>query len=148
MSRCIAKESGRSVSDDHTSHLLSSSVLRSEFPAELSVWSVCWTVVRHGIHCTARIESTSVSVEWTIELPRSEWFRWFYRILPAVLHEPFRSIESEHITNRWDTSEPDPNQIRWKPFNIPSADDEKIDFLDVSYWIERIDSVHADSYRV
>jgi len=55
---------------------------------------------------------------------------WFYRILPAVLHEPFRPIESEHITNRWDTSEPDPNQIRWKPFNIPSVDDEKKDFLD------------------
>ncbi|CAF2150385.1 unnamed protein product [Rotaria magnacalcarata] len=55
---------------------------------------------------------------------------WFYRILPAVLHEPFSSIKSELLTNRWDLSEPNPNQTRWKPFLIPSVDDEKKNFLD------------------
>ena len=56
---------------------------------------------------------------------------WFYRILPAVLHEPFSPIPSELITNQWDISEPNPNQTRWKPFHIPSVEDEKKDFLDV-----------------
>jgi len=58
---------------------------------------------------------------------------WFYRILPAVLHEPFSRIESDLITNQWDKSEPNPNQTRWKPFDIPSIEDEKKDFLDVKF---------------
>lgn len=57
--------------------------------------------------------------------------RWFYRILPAALHEPFAQIKSELITNQWDKSEPNPNQTRWKPFHIPAVEDEKKDFLDV-----------------
>jgi hypothetical protein len=36
------------------------------------------------------------------------------------------------ITNHWDLSEPNPNQTRWKPFNIPAVEDEKKDFLDVN----------------
>ncbi len=59
-------------------------------------------------------------------------FRWFYRILPAVLHEPFSPIKSDLITNQWDKSEPNPNQTRWKPFHIPAVEDEKKDFLDVN----------------
>ncbi|CAF0922422.1 unnamed protein product [Adineta ricciae] len=55
---------------------------------------------------------------------------WFYRILPAVLHAPFTRIKSDLITNQWDKLEPNPNQTRWKPFNIPSVEDEKKDFLD------------------
>jgi len=57
---------------------------------------------------------------------------WFYRILPAVLHEPFSPIKSDLITNQWDKSEPNPNQTRWKPFHIPKIEDEKKDFLDVN----------------
>jgi homogentisate 1,2-dioxygenase len=50
-----------------------------------------------------------------------------------VLHEPFSRIESDLITNQWDKSEPNPNQTRWKPFDIPSIEDEKKDFLDVKF---------------
>jgi len=57
---------------------------------------------------------------------------WFYRILPSVLHEPFSPIKSDLITSQWDKSEPNPNQTRWKPFHIPSIEDEKKDFLDVN----------------
>jgi len=48
-----------------------------------------------------------------------------------VLHEPFVPIKSDSITNQWDKSDPNPNQTRWKPFEIPSIEDEKKDFLDV-----------------
>ena len=68
-------------------------------------------------------------------------FSWFYRILPAVLHAPFSLIKSELITNQWDKSEPNPNQTRWKPFKIPSVEDEKKDFLDVKSRQERVNSV-------
>jgi homogentisate 1,2-dioxygenase len=57
---------------------------------------------------------------------------WLYRILPSVLHEPFVRIKSDYITNQWDKSDPNPNQTRWKPFEIPSITDGKKDFLDVS----------------
>jgi homogentisate 1,2-dioxygenase len=59
------------------------------------------------------------------------FFSWLYRILPSVLHEPFVPIKSDSITNQWDKSDPNPNQTRWKPFEIPSIEDEKKDFLDV-----------------
>lgn len=61
---------------------------------------------------------------------------WFYRILPAVLHEPFSPIPSDLITNHWDSYAPNPNQTRWKPFNIPLEKDTKIDFIDVNlaFW--------------
>ncbi|CAF1185994.1 unnamed protein product [Adineta steineri] len=55
---------------------------------------------------------------------------WFYRILPAVFHEPFSPVKSDLITNQWDKSEPNPNRTRWNPFDIPSIEDEKKDFID------------------
>lgn len=58
-------------------------------------------------------------------------FSWFYRILPSVLHEPFEPIESETISNSWIKTHPDPNQLRWKPFEIPSTEEKKIDFIQV-----------------
>jgi homogentisate 1,2-dioxygenase len=59
------------------------------------------------------------------------FFSWFYRILPSAQHEPFVPIKSDYITNQWDKSDPNPNQTRWKPFEIPSSKDEKKDFVEV-----------------
>ena len=44
---------------------------------------------------------------------------WLYRILPPVKHIPFRKIEKNLLTNNWsEYDEPDPNQIRWNPFDL------------------------------
>lgn len=37
---------------------------------------------------------------------------------PSVLHLPFRKIQETGITHRWDEAEPNPNQLRWKPFKV------------------------------
>ncbi|XP_011923851.1 PREDICTED: homogentisate 1,2-dioxygenase isoform X4 [Cercocebus atys] len=54
---------------------------------------------------------------------------WLYRILPSVSHKPFESIDEGHVTHNWDEVDPDPNQLRWKPFEIPKASQKKVDFV-------------------
>lgn len=55
-------------------------------------------------------------------------FSWLYRILPSVLHTSFKSYDNGTITNNWDPELlPNPNQLRWKPFQLPSG---QIDFVD------------------
>ncbi|XP_069886233.1 homogentisate 1,2-dioxygenase isoform X2 [Dipodomys merriami] len=62
--------------------------------------------------------------------PRSTNKRsWLYRILPSVTHKPFESIDQGHLTSNWDEVEPDPNQLRWKPFETPKASQKKVDFV-------------------
>ncbi|KAJ7400385.1 homogentisate 1,2-dioxygenase [Pitangus sulphuratus] len=58
---------------------------------------------------------------------------WLYRILPSVCHKPFKPLEEGHLTHDWDEIEPDPNQLRWKPFEIPKASQNKIDFVSGLY---------------
>lgn len=55
---------------------------------------------------------------------------WLYRILPPVCHEPYQLIEGAHnLTSNWDRIPPNPNQLRWKPFDFP-ASDKKVDFVE------------------
>uniref|UniRef100_A0A8B9US65 Homogentisate 1,2-dioxygenase n=1 Tax=Anas zonorhyncha TaxID=75864 RepID=A0A8B9US65_9AVES len=54
---------------------------------------------------------------------------WLYRILPSVCHKPFQPLQEGHLTHSWDEVEPDPNQLRWKPFEIPKAPQNKLDFV-------------------
>uniref|UniRef100_A0A8C9PNA2 Homogentisate 1,2-dioxygenase n=1 Tax=Spermophilus dauricus TaxID=99837 RepID=A0A8C9PNA2_SPEDA len=54
---------------------------------------------------------------------------WLYRILPSVSHKPFESIDQGHVTHNWDEVGPDPNQLRWKPFEIPKPSQKKVDFV-------------------
>ncbi|XP_046804490.1 homogentisate 1,2-dioxygenase [Lucilia cuprina] len=63
--------------------------------------------------------------------PRKENARtWFYRINPSAKHQPFQAYEkaSKHLTHNWDEQKPNPNQMRWKPFDIPSGN-EKVNFV-------------------
>jgi len=55
---------------------------------------------------------------------------WFYRILPAVRHRPWKQIERKNITDDFNSEPPNPAQLRWKPFKIPSQDTQEVDFLD------------------
>lgn len=44
---------------------------------------------------------------------------WFYRIRPSVLHEPFKKyFDSQYLTENWSEQHPNPNQMRWKPFEL------------------------------
>ncbi|XP_067002980.1 homogentisate 1,2-dioxygenase [Anabrus simplex] len=61
--------------------------------------------------------------------PRSENQRsWLYRIRPSVLHQPFEKVKNGHVTHDWNEQPPNPNQLRWKPFDLPKAG-EKVDWL-------------------
>ncbi|RZF41311.1 hypothetical protein LSTR_LSTR000025 [Laodelphax striatellus] len=61
--------------------------------------------------------------------PRLENKRsWLYRIRPSVIHNPFIPIESANFTNDWSNNHPNPNQMRWKPFNFPDKE-ESVDFI-------------------
>jgi len=55
--------------------------------------------------------------------PRNENARtWFYRIRPSAVHEPFKAITTKtYLTHNWNEQTPNPNQMRWKPFDIPSS---------------------------
>ncbi|XP_076818170.1 homogentisate 1,2-dioxygenase-like [Clavelina lepadiformis] len=53
---------------------------------------------------------------------------WLYRILPSAKHEPFQPYAGgSGIISSWDEIDPNPNQMRWKPFKIP---DGNVDFVD------------------
>ncbi|XP_023937248.2 homogentisate 1,2-dioxygenase [Bicyclus anynana] len=53
---------------------------------------------------------------------------WLYRIRPSVIHKPFkRSNVARYLTHNWDEADPDPNQSRWYPFDIPSS--KQVDFV-------------------
>lgn len=54
---------------------------------------------------------------------------WFYRIRPAVLHRPFERIQSTYLTSDFSAHPPNPNQMRWNPFDIPS-DEKSVDFVE------------------
>ena len=56
-------------------------------------------------------------------------FSWLYRIRPSVLHEPFQPMDSGNITNDFTRFKPNPNQLRWHPFDIPTT---PTDFIEVS----------------
>ena len=59
---------------------------------------------------------------------------WLYRILPSVKHYPFKPYKQVYgsLHNNWKESEPNPNQLRWKPFAI--LEDEH-DFVDGIYTV-------------
>ncbi|RWS23192.1 hypothetical protein B4U80_07070 [Leptotrombidium deliense] len=52
---------------------------------------------------------------------------WLYRIRPSVQHKPFERLHESNITYNWNEIEPNPNQMRWKPFEIPQ--EKQIDFV-------------------
>ena len=58
---------------------------------------------------------------------------WLYRILPSAKHTPFKPYTPAvskvvgGMTHNWDEIEPNPNQIKWKPFQLP---EEPVDFVD------------------
>nr|WP_295838550.1 homogentisate 1,2-dioxygenase [uncultured Azospirillum sp.] len=51
---------------------------------------------------------------------------WLYRIRPAVVHEPFRPLESGRLTSRFDDVPAPPTQLRWNP---PPMPDMATDFV-------------------
>ncbi|KAJ8026408.1 Homogentisate 1,2-dioxygenase [Holothuria leucospilota] len=54
---------------------------------------------------------------------------WLYRIRPSVLHEPFKPYPHKTLVDDWTQWHPNPNQLRWHPFDLP-ANDVKSDFVD------------------
>lgn len=52
---------------------------------------------------------------------------WFYRIRPSVVHKPFAPIKHKYLDCSFDKRHPNPNQLRWNPFDIPS---EPTDFVE------------------
>lgn len=53
---------------------------------------------------------------------------WLYRIHPSVGHEPYAPLEAGLLDDGWSSWPPNPNQMRWSPFEMPN-DDESIDFV-------------------
>merc|ERR1712212_243380 len=53
---------------------------------------------------------------------------WLYRLLPSAKHDPFQPYPQPYLTNRWGDHHPNPNQLRWKPFDIPSG--SSLDWVD------------------
>ncbi|XP_063699585.1 homogentisate 1,2-dioxygenase isoform X2 [Culicoides brevitarsis] len=54
---------------------------------------------------------------------------WFYRIRPSVVHSPFTRFEkTKHLARHYDEQFPNPNQLRWKPFDMPTVG--KVDFVE------------------
>lgn len=62
--------------------------------------------------------------------PRTEnSLTWFYRIRPSVVHAPFKKFEGvEHLARNFEEQFPNPNQMRWNPFDVPEG--KKVDFVE------------------
>ncbi|XP_022257500.1 homogentisate 1,2-dioxygenase-like isoform X2 [Limulus polyphemus] len=54
---------------------------------------------------------------------------WLYRIRPSVLHTPFKKLPLGNLSTNWDIFEPNPNQLKWDPFDIPDVEDRRVDFV-------------------
>ncbi|XP_065669364.1 homogentisate 1,2-dioxygenase isoform X2 [Hydra vulgaris] len=52
---------------------------------------------------------------------------WFYRVLPSVKHKPFEPYNMGNFNGDWNNRFPNPNQIKWDPFELP---EDPIDFVD------------------
>ncbi|GJQ86929.1 hypothetical protein Trydic_g11798 [Trypoxylus dichotomus] len=62
--------------------------------------------------------------------PRTENKRsWLYRIRPSVGHKPFKKFGKGNVTHDWNEQDPDPNQMRWQPFDLPTKL-ENVDFVE------------------
>jgi len=53
---------------------------------------------------------------------------WLYRLLPSAKHQPFQPYPHPYLTDKWGDQHPNPNQLRWKPFDIPPGG--KVDWVD------------------
>ncbi|KAM8717627.1 hypothetical protein ACLKA7_004341 [Drosophila subpalustris] len=64
--------------------------------------------------------------------PRTENVRtWLYRKLPSAVHKPFQRYDgSKFLTQNWDEQSPNPNQMRWKPFDIPAVNQGSVSFVE------------------
>lgn len=62
--------------------------------------------------------------------PRTENQRsWLYRILPSVVHKPYQRLnDASNLSLNWNEQHPNPNQMRWLPFDIPNSS-KSIDFI-------------------
>ena len=54
---------------------------------------------------------------------------WLYRIRPAVMHQPFKPMESSRWLSRFDEVPTPPNQLRWDPLPMPDAATQPTDFV-------------------
>ena len=54
---------------------------------------------------------------------------WLYRIRPAVMHQPFKPMESGRWLSRFDEVPTPPNQLRWDPLPMPDAATQPTDFV-------------------
>ncbi|KAH8323252.1 hypothetical protein KR067_003777, partial [Drosophila pandora] len=63
--------------------------------------------------------------------PRTENVRtWLYRKLPSAVHLPFQSFKAaKYFRQSWDEQPPNPNQMRWKPFDLPE-DGKTVNFVE------------------
>ncbi len=57
-------------------------------------------------------------------------FSWMYRIRPSVSHLPYHPIEQGLLDTDFSKCTPNPNQLRWKPFDIPPPE-KPTDFVQV-----------------
>ncbi|HEX8637831.1 MAG TPA: homogentisate 1,2-dioxygenase, partial [Pyrinomonadaceae bacterium] len=47
---------------------------------------------------------------------------WTYRIRPSVMHKPFARIDNKLLVSKFGELETTPNQLRWNPLPMPSAE--------------------------
>uniref|UniRef100_W8BR68 Homogentisate 1,2-dioxygenase n=1 Tax=Ceratitis capitata TaxID=7213 RepID=W8BR68_CERCA len=77
--------------------------------------------------------------------PRKENLRsWLYRIRPSVMHEPFLPFAGKTgLCTDLNTRPPNPNQMRWKPFDIPLND--RINFVEGLHTVCGSDDIHCNN---
>lgn len=54
---------------------------------------------------------------------------WLYRILPSVKHSPFEKYPLNTFNGDWNDRHPNPNQLKWNPFDLPENPTDFIDGL-------------------
>jgi len=54
---------------------------------------------------------------------------WLYRQMPSAKHGVFKPYVQSHLSTKWEEQHPNPNQLRWKPFDLPGPG-EQVDWVD------------------
>lgn len=97
--------------------------------------SIMWPGSIRRVCCSGHVNSApslprvrTVCLLCCCRFRRSQRRTWLYRIRPSVTHEPFHPLNfpAETLTADFAHAVRTPNQIRWRPFPVPT---EPVDFV-------------------
>ena len=115
---------------------------RTEQSPEVCLWSVWWAVERDGIHCSSGTQPEVVALQNSAFRQASTFQTLSSQVTTnsASLLLFGGPLIFRYLTHQWSDQPPNPNQMRWKPFDIPVQG--SVD------WVDGLRTVAGERYSV